>query len=426
MWGLTTAAVVARTLEARVRESLGLSARPYKVLLELTLDCNSRCGTCAIWKTPTKIKKQQLSLNEIKDFFRTSGRDIIWLALSGGEITLHSQFPAIIAAAKQYCPSLRLVTFTTNGLLPRKALEYAECIRGIGIESFITISLDGDAEVHDRIRGVPGNHALAWETYELLRRNGIRVHFGLTIGNENGTFIAREYRRLRGKIKAITIVHGGGIYGQRNAQDDETIARSLEVVDANYEITGLGDLIERMYVRLSLSFVRAQRSTNAVPCSVGHTSLHVKPDGTASLCMFMPDIGNVRSGASLRELVNSQRSLEMLREIKKDNCPHCWMNCYAPHSIMYSPLRSIRQLFLGHPRRKTAPRAPYLPPGTVTPSTRPHKSLPLVAKDGPVEAASAAEPGRLHGPARHNGTPAPCAPVPLAGRSVPDRRSTPL
>jgi len=301
---------------------------------------------------------------------------------------LHSQFPAVVTAATRHCPNLRLVTFTTNGLLPRKALEYAECLRETGVESFVTVSLDGDAEVHDRVRGVNGNHALAWETYELLRRNGIQVYLGLTIGNENGTFIAREYRRLRAKVKAITIVHSDGIYAQPNAHDDETIAKSLEVIDANYEITGLGDLIERMYIRLSLSFVRAQRSINTVPCSVGHTSLHIRPDGTTNLCMFMPDIGNVRS-ASLRELVSSQRSREMLIEIKKDKCPHCWMNCYAPHSIIYSPLRSISRFLWGQ-RTEATPKALAPPRGTVK-ATAARKALPIIAQAGPVSGPAAVQ-----------------------------------
>ena len=41
-------------------------------------------------------------------------------------------------------------------------------------------------------------------------------------------------------MKAITIVHGEGVHAQPNAYDDETIAKSLKVVDANQEATGLG------------------------------------------------------------------------------------------------------------------------------------------------------------------------------------------
>lgn len=343
----TIASVGLRTVEACLRRRLRLSPRPYKVLLELTYDCNSRCRRCGIWKTPREEKAEEIGLVEIERFFLHSGKDIVWLALSGGEITLVDDFPAVVDLAKRLCPSLRLLTFTTNGLRPERALAWAQVLQRTGCDSFVTVSLDGDEATHDAIRGVPGSHRSAKRTHALLREHGVPVQFGITVSEDNETFIAAHYRQMRDELRAITFVHGGGIYRQTNQVDDESIARSLRAIGADYSLDGAGHLLEWMFVRLGVSFVENSRSENVVPCGVGHTSVHVKPSGTVHPCMFLPAIGTIRSEDTVSEMLDSPMSREMLRHIESGRCPHCWMNCYAPHSILMNPVRSAWRALWG-------------------------------------------------------------------------------
>jgi MoaA/NifB/PqqE/SkfB family radical SAM enzyme len=340
-------AIGTRVVETWLRRRLRLSPRPYQWLLELTLECNSRCSSCSIWKTSAAVKRRQMTLSEVEKIFAVNGRDLTWLALSGGEVTCYEEFPAVVAAAKRYCSNLRLVTFTTNGLLPAKAFEYARAIRAAGFDCFITISLDGDAKAHDSIRGVPGNHALAWETYHLLRADGLNVHFGITLSGSNVEFVERGYSQLNTQIKAVTIQHEHGIYGSANAVDDTAIERSLDVICSAYRVRGVGDLLERWYVELSREFVRQGRRSNVVACAVGRAAVHIRPDGTTLACMFMPPFGNVREGANLRAMLNAPPSLRILAQVDAGECPHCWMNCYAPHSILYDPARALLRCWRG-------------------------------------------------------------------------------
>lgn len=349
MLASTALRVAMRSAEARVRTLCRARVRPYKLLLELTAQCNGRCTLCSIWKTPPNQDRPEMPLAEVEQLFRRSGHDLVWLALSGGEVTLYESFPGVIELARRHCPKLRLVTFTTNGLLPNKARAWAEAIRNAGFDGFVTVSLDGDEATHDGIRGVKGNHALAWTTYHLVVETGVHVHFGLTVGKENERFIERQYADLAHRMKAVTFVHGEGIYGQSNPPNDESIARSLHTICRNYPIAGPGDLLERIYLQLGLRFVERGRSENVVTCGVGHTALHVRPDGTVLLCMFMPPIGNLRDGGSLIELVNSPPARAQLQRIEQGDCRHCWMNCYAPHSILLHPVEALLRGFL--PRR---------------------------------------------------------------------------
>jgi MoaA/NifB/PqqE/SkfB family radical SAM enzyme len=279
-----------------------------------------------------------MDLSEFELMFARNGSDLVWLALSGGEITLYDEFSELIELAHRYCKNLKLVTFTTNGLLPEKALGFAKIVQSLGFDIFVTVSLDGDAESHDQIRGVPGNHESAWCTYKLLKNQGITTHFGITLSAANVGFVESTYADLKSEIKAVTIQHEFGIYARANPINDVAIAKALDVINSTYQIASLGEIIEKWYIGLAREFVQNGRSENVIRCAVGRASLHIRPDGATHACMFTPPLGNARRGAKLTDLVNSKQGSQLLSRIDRGDCSHCWMNCYAPHSILLHPV----------------------------------------------------------------------------------------
>ena len=71
---------------------------PYKVLINLTDLCNSRCNFCDIWK----IKPlNEIQINDVEKIFKQFNKNLIWLALSGGEVTLVKYFYQMIDSAKK-------------------------------------------------------------------------------------------------------------------------------------------------------------------------------------------------------------------------------------------------------------------------------------------------------------------------------------
>ena len=126
----TVSAVVLRNMKIWSYKALGQThrLRPYKVLVSLTNQCNSRCEYCDIWKINPEnpeLFKQEIKLDDLEGMFKDLNSDLIWLSLTGGEITLVKYFKDMVLAAKRDCPNLRLVTFTSNALAPDRALEYA-------------------------------------------------------------------------------------------------------------------------------------------------------------------------------------------------------------------------------------------------------------------------------------------------------------
>jgi hypothetical protein len=320
---------------------------PYKVVIEVTTQCNSKCLYCDIWQ----IKKADLAyidLVALEDFLLKMGPHLYWLALTGGEIASYNRFPELLALIKRHCPKLKIITFTTNGLLPQRILDYALLIKKeLTSDLFITISLDGDEETHDAIRGIKGNYIRCMDTYRLLRENCILCHFGITVAEGNEAFIKERFKDYRQEIKAVTFVHHGGIFltsdEKKSKEADESILRSMMVINSQYKVAALGEWLIKIYLKAAIKFLKQQRKSNIIPCDVGSSSAHLMANGALHACMYLPPIKQINEGFELSDY-HSPAALAMLADIKKDKCPHCWMNCYAPHSILQSPLRALSVL----------------------------------------------------------------------------------
>jgi MoaA/NifB/PqqE/SkfB family radical SAM enzyme len=317
---------------------------PYKVVVELTTQCNSKCVTCDIWKIK-KENLQKIDLTHLEAFLQTMEKHLLWLALTGGEVTSYNQFPEVVQLIKKHCPKLRILTFTTNGLLPQRILNFALLMKQeVGCDVFITISLDGDEATHDRLRGMPGNYAKCMDTFRLLKEHNIPCHFGITVSEGNHDFITSSYKHYRDKIKAVTLFHQGGIFltqpdPNTQAADAKMIAAMKEIY-RQYRITSLGEVLIKLYLKVSILFLEKGRTTNIIPCDVGLSTAHLMANGDLLPCMYLPPIKKLGEGFALSDY-HSPEAEAMLAAIKRDKCPHCWMSCYGPHNMLQAPLRSL-------------------------------------------------------------------------------------
>lgn len=316
---------------------------PYKVLINLTDLCNSRCNFCDIWK----IKPEnEINVDNIIKSFDGSEKDIYWLSLSGGEVTLVKYYFELIDRLKKKLPNLKIVAFTTNCLTPNRVVKYAKYIKDNDLDPLITLSLDGDEKLHDEVRGVKGNYKKCLETYKMLKNEKILCHYGITLSNKNYEFVKNDYHNYKDTMKAVTFIHSEGIYNKENSyEDDEKIIKSLKIIDKNFKVNKLYEIIEKIHIKLSIKFLEQKREKNIIPCDVLNSSIHIMQDGAVKPCMFMEEIGNIKENNML-SFLKKDSTLEIKEKIKKDQCPKCWMNCYSPHSIVQSPIKSFFQAFL--------------------------------------------------------------------------------
>lgn len=155
--------------DRRLREhAAGPVPTPLYAVWEITLACDQRCVHCG--SRAGKARKDELTTQECLDVARQLGElGVGEVTLIGGEAYLRNDFILIVGELRAHGMS---VTMTTGGLNLTQAR--VDALKDAGIRS-ISISLDGLAQTHDELRGVPGSHAKALEAMARVRAAGIPV-----------------------------------------------------------------------------------------------------------------------------------------------------------------------------------------------------------------------------------------------------------
>ena len=124
--------------------------KPLGVIIVLTNRCNAKCFHCNSWKL-TKV--DELTTVEWKDALLNLRKWLgpVSLSVTGGETFIKKDFMEII----EYGAGLGFnIELLTNGYAMNQAK--AERLINSGVKR-IVISLDGSkAEIHDKVRGIPG------------------------------------------------------------------------------------------------------------------------------------------------------------------------------------------------------------------------------------------------------------------------------
>ena len=336
--------LILRNFELFWRDLFHLEYRPYKLLLKLTEYCNSKCQTCHIWKNDG-TPKSEINLSDLEPVLADYGKNLFWVSLSGGEITLYKNFDELILLLKKHCPNLRIVTFTTNALKPEKALDCAKKIKEQGYDVFVTVSLDGDEKIHDFVRGIDGNYDLVMKTRRLLTENSITTHFGLTVSRFNTEFFKNLTAEKFSDYRAVSFEHSGGIYKIAEFSSTDVLLPAIDKVAELYRVKKISDLVELIYIKLARVFFAGGKSRLPVPCEVIASNLHISPKGEIKPCMYLPSLGQIRLN-SLSEVLKSPQTRVLRNKALKGQCEKCWMNCYAPHSIMRHPFKALKKIFI--------------------------------------------------------------------------------
>lgn len=121
-----------------------------QVQIEITGRCNMTCQHCRASEQP-QVDMPASQVEKIMRFARRYSPGFKEVIVSGGEPTLHRQFPEVLKVVREHGGNF--VTLTTNGLtLSRKHID---AIRDLAFERFtFSVSLDSlSAERHNAFRG---------------------------------------------------------------------------------------------------------------------------------------------------------------------------------------------------------------------------------------------------------------------------------
>lgn len=306
--------------------------RPVDAVIAVTYRCNARCAMCGIWRSPaTELLKPDV-YRELPD----SLRDV---NLTGGEPFLREDLPEVHAAVRAACPRAQTI-ISTNGLLTDRIVEQVRRMRGIEPDLGLAISIDGPAETHDRIRGIPGIYSRAMRTLEALQADGVRnLRLAFTITAQNAGHFRAVYDLARSKGVDFTcaVQHASEHYFQNDAKPaslaTDEVRAQLESVIAR-ELSGFRPKAwGRAYFMNGIwEFVRGR--PRPVRCNAGRDFFFLDPVGDIYTCNAMPfKMGNLRS--SFASVWSSAAALEARSQA--DHCANgCWMVCTSRVAIKRS------------------------------------------------------------------------------------------
>jgi MoaA/NifB/PqqE/SkfB family radical SAM enzyme len=342
----------------------GKSAFPETISLLLTYRCNLHCRMCGQWgergslkNLPSAITKKYMELTLIDRLIKEVRSFHPTITLFGGEPLLHPQWKDVVQLVKGAGLRCNMIS---NGILLRKKAE--EAVK-LGLDEII-FSLDGPAEVHDRIRGVKGVFRRALEGFQHLQR--VKEKYGKRRPTINvNTVIWEENQAMLQEIveqaahfgaKTITLHHlifiGHKAYDETDRVTQDAldfgspdwagfIQDELPRIDPG-QIIAQKHLMEQgqnavpafFYPNLTDEEIRSYYSsfdflpsTYKKRCLSPWMEAYVLPNGAIKPCLSMGYAMGDLHETSFKEIWNGERGIQFRRVLKERRyfpvCPRC-------------------------------------------------------------------------------------------------------
>ncbi len=315
-------------------------APPDWLSVNVTLRCNLRCVMCTTCYDSPELTTRELTglLDEAADMGVRVFNPL------GGEPLVREDLEEVIAHA---VARGMFVTLTTNGTLlrPERAARLAALPPS---RLHVNLSLDGDADAHDRVRG-HGAFARAMAGYRALRDadaargnpvRTIRANVLLHRGNLHGyeAFLAWLEAEGFSGVQQLTLFRDESdatVGGMWFTPEDLPVLDALCARLADARETGIGPA--RLLVnapddlRAVPRYYRDGLTPRDAPCWAGWKELYVNADGRAVMCDGTLDFlagayGDVRRQA-LRDIWRSD-ALRARRQVVKACTTPCIQGCY--------------------------------------------------------------------------------------------------
>jgi radical SAM protein with 4Fe4S-binding SPASM domain len=295
---------------------------PLDAVLAVTYRCNARCAMCGIWNSKPVTELPPAVYARLP----SSLRDV---NLTGGEPFLRNDLAEIHAAVRSACRHARTIV-STNGLLTDRIVAAVGAMASVEPGIGVAVSVDGPAEVHDRLRGVPGAYERAMGTLRGLQQAGFRnLRLAFTATRENANCLGQVYalaRELRVEF-SCAVQHGSKHYFQVRAPEAWSV--QAEIAPAiRGELRSLSPKRwARAYFMNGLSRFAAGRG-RPLPCRAGRDFFFMSPSGDVFTCNVEAfRMGNL-GRQSFDQIWNSPEASNA--RACADMCRGgCWMVCTA-------------------------------------------------------------------------------------------------
>lgn len=335
--------------------------RRFRALfLFVTSRCNSLCRTCFYFDKLNS--RDDLTFAQMERISATAPPfEKLWL--SGGEPFLREELPEVVALFARN-NGIGNVNLPTNGLLPEKIFRAVDRMLAVAPDVSIDLnfSIDGLANTHDAIRGVPNNFRRTLATIEeaerryknvrRLRRNVLTVitrenyheivELGLRLASE-GRIDGQYFEVVRGQTpdaslkqlrrEEVADLHARLMpfhrhYAKRLFAHLPAAARRFAT--AYY----LGNL--RMHFDLHEQCLEGPKRW-PMRCTAGETTIVIDHNGKFRSCEMRETLGDLAAfDYDVSAALESPAMRGEIDAIEKANC-WCTHSCFIQESSKFSP-----------------------------------------------------------------------------------------
>lgn len=270
----------------------------YYATLEVTQRCNARCKHCYNGYERTTCEPSLDVIKKRIDNLKQLG--IQYIEVTGGEPLIRKDIleitKYILSNGLKYC-------IATNGSYVKNNLEVLR-----NAES-VSISLDGDEEYHNKIRGISIYDDVI-SSLNILNKNSIRTLISMTVTNENAhlvTHVLDVARSVNSEVILASVVPTGKAKKNR-------LNCMIENLDNDGQKKIYGDSLAR-------SKIEKNKSPYFYGCDMGRKGFTVSIEGKILPCLFMREfsIGDINS----MTIDNYNHIIKLLCKARKKSVLYC-------------------------------------------------------------------------------------------------------
>lgn len=308
---------------------------PSEAIISVTNRCDARCTMCNIWQL------DRAELLRADDYRRALPSTLRNVNLTGGEALLRPDIVDVAHAIYEAAGRPRII-LATNGFRTERTVDTIERIRSFVPDLGVAVSLDGDADTHDRMRGVPHAHRRAVATLRALRSTGLAdIRIGFTATSENVDQLLAVYALSRelGVEFAATVAQNSEVYYATDVNvgiDPHEIARQFgALINSRLRSSSPKDWLRAYFDQGVIHFARTGSRPTA--CDAASGFFFLAPTGDVYPCLTLPRaIGNIRT-QSFESVWRGERARQVRAEVAR--CTKCWMMCTARTELKRRPVK---------------------------------------------------------------------------------------
>ena len=352
---------VAKTVPMYLNRKLSNNHMMDRMTVIVTDVCNLTCDHCFISTTEREKKAWEMGLEEYEKFFSSAKGTIAQVHFTGGEPTVRKDFPEIVITGAKL-GDVSNSTIFTNGIGKKRILSQVEKIlSGCSTRIGFQVSIDGEHETHDKIRGRKGALERTLATMEELKKikqnnpsRIDRVNVNTAISKQNLNKLAEIIDIVKStgcshtfcfardsRIHAFNLPKGESLTEYNTVNFDsfltaDEMKSALKVIHENLwdlEPSNLSHATNR--VTLETTSTNFKRKYSKVKCYSGFSNLILLPDGNVAECEFLSTFANMKEfDWNFINMLESDTYIDHMNRNRNCWCTH---ECSVGLSIPYHP-----------------------------------------------------------------------------------------